>query len=133
MKFTVTECDAVQLCRDAKMMVEMQDGNAIHLEFYTDLDVLPIKVDSGRFMKLLSSVLSVSGRHREMAWVDYTLSREAEMLKIAVHGSPLFRLTEEEEQSPGIQHDINRLFLETFNGSYILEKEGHTIVITYPI
>ncbi len=133
MKFTVTECDAVQLCRDAKMMVEMQDGNAIHLEFYTDLDVLPIKVDSGRFMKLLSSVLSVSGRHREMAWVDYTLSREAEMLKIVVHGSPLFRLTEEEEQSPGIQHDINRLFLETFKGSYILEKEGHTIVITYPI
>ena len=135
MKFSVAECDAVQLCRDAKMMVEMQEGNAVHLQFDTELEVLMIQADSGRFMKLLSSVLSASEEYQGIAWVDYTLTREDEFMKLVVHGSPLLKATEEEQQLCQIQHDINRLYLETFKGSYQIEVENgkKVIVITYPI
>lgn len=135
MKFSVAECDAVQLCRDAKMMVEMQEGNAVHLQFDTELEVLMIQADSGRFMKLLSSVLSASEEYQGIAWVDYTLTREDEFMKLVVHGSPLLKVTEEEQQLCQIQHDINRLYLETFKGSYQIEVENgkKVIVITYPI
>ncbi|MCD8182435.1 MAG: hypothetical protein LUE99_04320 [Bacteroides sp.] len=64
MKFNVTECDVVQLCRDGKMMVEMQDGNLIHIQFDTVLDAQLIQADSGRFMRLLSSVLPLPGSIR---------------------------------------------------------------------
>lgn len=135
MKFSVAECDAVQLCRDAKMMVDMQEGNAMHLRFDTELEVLMIQADSGRFMKLLSSVLSAPEEYQGIAWVDYTLTREDEFMKLVVHGSPLLKATEEEQQLCQIQHDINRLYLETFKGSYQIEVENgkKVIVITYPI
>lgn len=135
MKFSVAECDVVQLCRDAKMMVEMQERNVVHLQFNTELESLMIQADSGRFMKLLSSVLSAPERYQGIAWVDYTLTRESEAIKLVVHGSPLLKVTEEEQQLCQIQHDINRLYLETFKGSYQIgtEEEKKTIVITYPI
>jgi signal transduction histidine kinase len=134
MKFNVVECDAVQMCRDAKMMVEMQENNAMHLQFDTTSDSLLIRADSGRFMRLLSSVLSAPEGYQGMAWVNYTLSREGEVMKLVVTGSPLLKMEEEEgEYSPQIQHDINRLYLETFKGSYLVKKEERTIVITYPI
>ena len=135
MKFSVAECDAVQLCRDAKMMVEMQEGNAVHLQFDTELEVLMIQADSGRFMKLLSSVLSASEEYQGIAWVDYTLPRDDEFMKLVVHGSPLLKATEEDQHLCQIQHDINRLYLETFKGSYQIEVENgkKVIVITYPI
>lgn len=135
MKFSVAECDVVQLCRDAKMMVEMQEGNAVHLQFNTELEALMIQADSGRFMKLLSSVLSAPEGYQGIAWVDYTLIREGEAMKLVVHGSPLLKVTEEKQLCHQIQHDINRLYLETFKGSYQIgtEKEKKTIVITYSI
>ncbi|MCD8182434.1 MAG: hypothetical protein LUE99_04315 [Bacteroides sp.] len=70
-----------------------------------------------------------------MAWVNYVLSREADAIKIVVQGSPLLKTVEGEEQYLQIQHDINRLYLETFKGSYrIVEEDGKkAIVITYPI
>jgi len=135
MKFNVAECDAVQMCRDAKMMVEMKDGNAVHLEFNAELESLTISADSGRFMTLLSSVLSAPEDYKGMAWVDYTLTREGAVMKIVFHGSPLLEVTEEGEQSHQLQHDINRLYLETFKGSYHVQEanEKKMIVITYPI
>lgn len=134
MKFNVAECDAVQLCRDAKMMVEMREGNLTHVEFNTELDTLPILADSGRFMSLMSSILLVPEGYEGMAWMNYTLTREDTMMKIVVYGSPLLKVADE-EQSHWIQHDINRLYLETFKGTYRILKEGDKpiIVITYPI
>lgn len=134
MKFNVQECEAVQMCRDAKMMVEMQEGNAIQLRFHTELDALMIKADSGRFIKLLLSVLSTPKEYEGTAMVEYTLTcEEAAGLKIVVYGSPLAKANEESQSS--VQHDINRLYLETFKGSYLLLEENgeKVIIITYPI
>lgn len=134
MKFNVQECEAVQMCRDAGMMVEMQEGNVVQLKFHTALDALPIRADNDRFMKLLLSVLSAPKGYGEAATVEYTLltCEEGSGLKIVVHGSPLIKVKEEQRS---LQHDINRLYLETFKGSYrLLEENGEkVIIITYPV
>ncbi len=132
MKFNIQECDAVQFCRDAKMMVEMQDGNMVHIEFDTELESLPIQADSTRFMKLMVSVLSAPIGYEGEAFVKFSLVSEDGRLKITVHGSPLLEVVGDKEQHR-IQHDINRLYLETFKGSYSVDKEQHMIIITYPI
>lgn len=46
---------------------QMQESD---LQFDTQLDALSIRVDSGRYMKLLSSVLSVPQGYAGMAWVN---------------------------------------------------------------
>lgn len=135
MKFNVQEYDAVQLCRDVKLMVEMQNGNAVRLDFRTDLEALPVQVDTGRFMKLLSSVLTPPKGSHEVCKVEYTLQREPDgHLKIIVVNSPLLQVAGSERERE-IQHTINRLYLETFKGSYWLCKENgkQSIIILYPI
>ena len=54
MKFNVQEYDMVQLCKDAKMRVELEEGNSVQLDFLTDLNTLLVQVDTARFLKLLS-------------------------------------------------------------------------------
>lgn len=135
MRFNVQMNDAVQLCREANMMLEMQEGNTVHAAFQTELETLPFEVDSRWFLKLLSSVLSApKGYGKEMETVEYTLIKADKELRITVKGSPLCKWTED-EQGQRIQHDINRLYLESFKGSYqLLTAEGEkTIVITYPL
>lgn len=137
MKFNIERCDAVQLCRDAKMMVEMEGGN---VQFDTELTTLPIQADSARFMKMLVSVLSPDkdkDEGTEASPVEFVMIRETDKLKITVKGSPLLHSFAEVNQNNDpnhILHDINRLYLDTFNGSYSIMEMGdkHLIVITYP-
>lgn len=135
MRFNVQAADAVQLCREAQMMLRMQDNNSVNAVFHTELKTLPFDVDTRWFLKLLSSVLSApTGYCKEVKTVEYTLIKSGRELQITVKGSPLCKWTED-EQGQRIQHDINRLYLETFRGSYRLlnEEEEKTIVISYPI
>lgn len=135
MKFTVEECDAVQMCHDVKMMIEMQDA-AIQLQFVTELATLSVHADCARFRKMLMSVLRpFSTDLSEPAMIKYTLTHETNRLKITVYGSPLLCCTEfGSEANHRILHDINRLYLETFGGSYLItESDGQPlVVITYP-
>nr|WP_302831190.1 histidine kinase dimerization/phospho-acceptor domain-containing protein [uncultured Bacteroides sp.] len=133
MKFNVQEYNMVQLCKDAKQMVEIQDWNTSQIDFHTELDVLIVEADSTRFMKLLSSVLISPKDVKESFRVSFTLLSDDESLKIVIGNSPL--LYDEEHKENEIQHTINRLYLETFKGSYQWYKENgkQTIIITYPI
>ena len=45
MKFNVQEYDMVQLCKDAKMRVELEEGNSVQLDFLTDLNTLRFCAD----------------------------------------------------------------------------------------
>lgn len=137
MKFEVQTCDAVQLCRDAKMMVDMQEGNPVPVEFETELDTLPIEVDSGRFMKLLRSVLSAVKENKAMSVVKYHLEVEGGYLKITILNSPLLEQQDVEGNTSlpnRIQHDINRIYLGIFKGNYqIVETDDmRSIIIRYP-
>jgi tetratricopeptide (TPR) repeat protein len=135
MKFNVQEYDMVQLCKDAKMRVELEEGNSVQLDFLTDLNTLLVQVDTTRFLKLLSSVLMPPKRSKEQYTIEYTLFYNGvDELKIVVTNSPLL-MDAENEREREIQHAINRLYLETFQGGYQLcEEDGkQLIIITYPI
>lgn len=135
MKFNVQEYDMVQLCKDAKMRVELEEGNSVQLDFLTDLNTLLVQVDTARFLKLLSSVLMPLKRNKEQYTIEYTLFyNSVDELKIVVTNSPLL-MDADNERECEIQHAINRLYLETFQGGYQLcEEDGkQLIIITYPI
>nr|WP_303775021.1 histidine kinase dimerization/phospho-acceptor domain-containing protein [Bacteroides intestinalis] len=68
MKFNVQEYDMVQLCKDAKMRVELEEGNSVQLDFLTDLNTLLVQVDTARFLKLLSSVLMPLKRNKRAVY-----------------------------------------------------------------
>lgn len=135
MRFMVQECDIVQLCREAKMMVEMQTPHAVNLTFNTELESLQAEVDSKWFLKLLTSLFSVPTNYTgEVYNVEYVLSKEDKLLNITITGSPLYQCWED-EQEQHILHNINRLYVETFKGRYrVLGEEGKKkVYITYPI
>ena len=114
----------VQLCTDARMQAELQEGISVQVDFLTDLHTQLVQVDTVRFMKLLSSVLMSPKGRREPYAVQYMLDyKSIDELRIVVTNSPL------------LQHAINRLYLEAFQGSYQLcEEDGkRLIIITYPI
>lgn len=135
MRFNVQENDCVQLCREAGMMAEMVQPEAVKVTFHTTLEEELIQVDSRWFLKLLTSLFAVPADYAgEKRAVECTLSKGGMFLTIVVKDSPLY-LCWEDEQEQRILHDINRLYVETFKGSYqILGKEGEKMVtITLPI
>ena len=134
MRFNVQPCDAVQLCREAKMMAEMKEGNPLRATFQTELESLSVQADSHWFLRLVSSVLSAPNGYDTPYEVVYTLTKENKNLQIKVQGSLLCQWTGD-EQERRIQHEINRLYLHTFKGNYriVTEAEQEVIVITYPL
>ena len=133
MRFNVHECDAVELCREVKMMVNMQT-KMVDAYFHTDLETLPIQADSRWVLKVLSSLLSVPRLYTgDICQVEYTLTKESQYLRITVTGSPLYHIWKD-EQEQRILHDINKLCLEAFKGSYLVSKgEQKVVTITYPL
>ena len=135
MRFNVQACDAVQLCKEAKMMIGMQTTDGAQLNFHTNIDELTMQADSKWFLRLLTTLFTLPEEYAgEPCKVDYTLSKAGNYLTIVVKGSPLY-LCWEDEQEQRILHDINRLYVETFSGNYqILGKDKEKLVsITYPI
>lgn len=135
MRFNVQECEAVQMCREVKMMTEMAFPERVEPVFHTDIEELMIQADSRWFLKMLTSLLALPTDYEgQSCKVEYTLGRDDTSLTITVKGSPLY-LYWEDEQEQRILHDINRLYVETFKGTYRITGEGDekTVYITYPI
>ena len=133
MQFNVQECDAVELCREVKMMVNMQT-KMVNAYFHTDLEILPIQADSRWFLKVLSSLLCVPKLYTgDICQVEYTLTKEGQYLRITVTGSPLYHIWKDEQEQRSL-HDINKLCLEAFKGSYLVsEGEQKVVTIAYPL
>lgn len=135
MRFNVQECDIVQLCREAKMMMQMQTPDAVELTFNTELEELQVQVDSKWFLKLLTSLMSVpTGYVGERRSVEYSLDKSDKNLTIIVKGSPLYQIWKD-EQEQNILHNINRLYVEAFMGRYQVlgEENKKQVFITYPL
>lgn len=132
MKFNISECDAVQMCKDAKMGVEMLEHNIVRLSFETKLEEVMVQTDNERFLKMLLSILSAPESNETDIVVVYTLCIEDNQIKIVVENSPLL---EQLENIQRIKHDINRLFLETFKGTYQYPHnlDKGDIILTYPL
>ncbi len=129
MRFNVQECDIVQLCKDAIIRVEMQENNPVRLTFHSEVETLGIQADTAHFMKLLSFVLAAPKERKTPGEVIVSLVREGSYVRLTVEGSPLLQF--DEQQGEHIGHEINRLYLKTFGGTYQIEKDR--IVITYPL
>lgn len=113
----------------------MQTENRTKVDFHTEPDMLLIDVDTNRFMKMLASVLKYPEESEGLFRVKFILSHSNEdYLQIKVVNSPIF-MTAESEKEFDVLHTINRLYLETFQGSYqLLEESGERmIIITYPV
>lgn len=135
MRFTVQTCDAVELCREAKQMVEMQAPGATEITFSTSLQTLDIQADTRWFLKLLTSLLMPPKEGAdEVCRMDYTLSKAGQYLTIVITGCPLYHCWGD-GQEQRILDDINRIYVESFKGKYqVLGKEGDKLVsITYPL
>lgn len=135
MRFNVQECDIVQLCREAKMMVQMQTPDAVELTFNTELEDLQVQVDSKWFLKLLTSLMSVPADYAgEQRSIEYSLEKSDKSLMIIVKGSPLYQIWKD-EQEQNILHNINRLYVEAFMGRYQVlgEENKKQVFITYPL
>ena len=135
MKFNVQVYDLVQLCKDVKLMVEMESNHTVEVVFHKETNTLPVSMDVSRFTQLLSSVLMPPKENKAYQVVSYTLRRETDdALKLIVVNSPLL-WESEDRQEAGIRHAINRLYLKAFGGSYQLcgGDEERLIIITYPI
>lgn len=130
MKYDVRENDMIQLCRDAEMMVRMQENNGVQIDFNTSLDQLPARLDSARFLKLLSSVIAIPGDVSGSFHVELNLALKENVATITVTGAPLLKSP---DNMQNIQHEINRLFLKAFGGSYLVVKEEEKIIIVYPV
>ena len=81
---------------------------------------------------MLLSILSAPESNEKDKVVAYTLCIEGSQIKIVVENSPLL---EQPENIQRIKHDINRLFLEIFKGTYQYPQNLNKgdITITYPL
>lgn len=99
MKFNVQEYDMVQLCTDARMQAELQEGISVQVDFLTHLHTQLVQVDTVRFMKLLSSVLMSPKGKCEPYAVQYMLDyKSIDELRIVVTNSPLLMDAENERE-----------------------------------
>ena len=136
MKFQIHEYDVVSLCNDAIYMARMKGEGYIDILFKTDIPMQNIITDTARLTQTLLDLLTYPDRCNKQREITFTLSRDVEagLIRFHIVNSPLAD-PEFISQKVSIRHDINRLLLEHFGGSYIVstDEQGRTVIdLTYP-
>ena len=95
-----------------------------------------IITDTARLTQTLLDLLTYPDRCNKQREITFTLSRDVEagLIRFHIVNSPLAD-PEFISQKVSIRHDINRLLLEHFGGSYIVstDEQGRTVIdLTYP-
>nr|WP_303923897.1 histidine kinase dimerization/phospho-acceptor domain-containing protein [Bacteroides intestinalis] len=129
MRFDVQSYDVVQLCRDAVYMAGMQEGNLATVSFEHDVESLMLCIDSSRFHKLMTSMFTA--KDAVTIHCKLIVTGGEQEIKLVVTGSPLSASSPDRLRQ--IQHDINRLFIEIFHGSYTIESEETCITVCFPL
>lgn len=137
MKFQIQEYDVVEICKDALYMARTKNNGVIDIQFDAQIETQPITTDTGRFIQTLLSTLVYPQKCAEHRDILLTLSRDDEKMQIQIRitNSPLADPAFV-SQEVSIRHDINRLLLEHFGGSYTVTVDwqgGHVIDLTHPI
>lgn len=129
MRFVVEECDLVELCCNAKIGSEVRDTNRWQHTFRTECQYIKVNIDRSWFNRVLLFALSTPDNCNDSFEVDYTLTTREGYACVEVKTHPSLLYVETQQQR--INHDINRIYLETFGGSY--EVTDDRIVIHYPL
>lgn len=135
-KWQLDECEIIQLCSDITSMVHMKCGDKIYINFYSDIDVQMITADNNRLTQVILSTLIYADPCEKSRNVSFYLSRDNErkMLVFRIVNSPLAD-AQLQTQKTEIRHNINRMTIEYFGGTYTIEPNaatGATISFTYP-
>lgn len=135
-KWQMQEYDIIPLCLDALSMARMKTNNKIEADFQTRIETLPVKIDITRFTQLIVSTLIYTDPCEEKRKVILCLSHniQKELLIFQVINSPLADPALQ-TQKVEVRHNINRLTIEYFGGTYIIgpdSPEGPTLLFTYP-
>lgn len=135
-KWQMQDHDIIPLCADCICMVEMRCGDKIKVNYQTDIESQPFQVDIARFTQLIVSTLIYTDPCEVKRTVSFSLNRDLQKQLLVFHiaNSPLAD-PELQTQKVEIRHNINRLTIEYFGGTYIVEPdapEGPTICFTYP-
>ncbi len=135
-KWQIQEYDIIPLCSDAISMVRMKSGNKIEVNFQTDIETHFVKVDITRFTEVIVSTLTYIDPCEEKRDISFYLHHNVEkgLLVFRIANSPLADPALQ-TQKVEVRHNINRLTIEYFGGTYIIEpdaSEGPTLIFTYP-
>lgn len=137
MKFQLQDYDAVALCNEACYMARMKnEQTGITVLFSSDIESQTIHTDTARLTQALLSTLVYPQEWQEERTIRFTLSLTDEgMLHFRISNSPLADRSFVSQETI-IRHDINRLLLKHFGGTYQVNDkaaEGPEIVFTYPV
>lgn len=133
MKYQLTDYNIVQLCNDAICSAQMQRSN-LHIHFQKSVNEYIIHTDCNRMMQIITSTLTGFSTVQEEREVHFSLDRNGEILCFKITNSPLAD-KKYNNQATSIHHEINRLLLKHFNGTYQIIPDapaGPTILFTYP-
>lgn len=137
MKFQMQQYDIVSLCNDAIYMARDTNEKQIDIQFHHDLPTIQnLTADTARLIQALLSTLIYPQPREEKRTILFTLTQNTHTtLQICINNTPLAD-PDFQSQEVSIRHDINRLLLEHFGGTYTVmpdASEGPTIVFTYPL
>lgn len=134
MKYQLTDYDIVQICNDAIGVAQMQDPN-LHIHFQNNIKQHIVHTDYNRIMQMFVIALSCPFHpSEEERNIHFTLDRNGEILCFKIINSPLAD-GQCAGQEASIHHDINRLLLKHFGGTYQVITDapaGPTLLFTYP-
>lgn len=137
MKFQIQEYDVVALCNDAIYMANMRNEGKINIQFNNNIEEQNITTDTGRITEMLLSTLTYPQKNNAHREILFTLTRDeaAKVIRFQIVNSPLAD-PEFSSQEVTIRHEINRLLLLHFGGSYVVstdDKGHHVVNLTYPL
>lgn len=127
MKFVVENQNVVQACRDAVQQSGYVENNHSVVSFRTDAEEVMFSIDYARFRKMLVDCFVSLKSGAEEVQCDF--HAEAGAFVVTVRNSPMARAMGE-NQDAFVTNEINRLFVETFGGTYRSGEDG-TVCITF--
>lgn len=127
MKFVVENQNVVQACRDAVQQSGYVENNHSVVSFRTDAEEVMFSIDYARFRKMLVDCFVSLKSGAEEVQCDFHAA--AGVFVVTVRNSPMARAMGE-NQDAFVTNEINRLFVETFGGTYRSGEDG-TVCITF--
>ena len=138
MKFQLQDYDVIELCREIYYMARIKnEQTGIKIQFSAETDSLIIRTDTMRLTQaLLSALVYPEGQEcQQERIIRFVVSRHKDMIRFQISNSPLAEHSFVSQETI-IRHDINRLLLKHFGGSYLVNdktSEEPEIVFIYPI
>lgn len=135
-KWQIQDYDIIPLCSDVINLVIHKSGNKIQAGFRTSIESQSLQTDISRFTQLLLSTLLWPDLPEKKRKVSLSLQRDVskKLLIFRIGNSPLADPALQTQKTE-IRHNINRLTIAYFGGTYAVETstaEGPVVTFTYP-